>query len=266
MNTMDNGACDAFFGQQSLERKQAVTMLLTELDKAERKFPTWPDDLVHRAAIVSEEAGELVRASLQNQYEGDRLQELKKEATQTGAMSLMFLIKLPKRAFVILALLFSSCLPAPAQNCPVNISTPCHSLCVPGTFKVDTSFCGWFVMSGNGAQSYTWTGSNGANLVSPTFSVYPGNPGVITYTLTGSSTSSITGETCYGQAVISITNVICPNGVPQYVGVEEWASTPLSLTPVYFDVYGQPVSSLEEHKGQVLIEVVGKRRRKVVFE
>jgi hypothetical protein len=34
MNTMDNGACYAFFGQQSLERKQAVTMLLAELDKA----------------------------------------------------------------------------------------------------------------------------------------------------------------------------------------------------------------------------------------
>lgn len=94
---MDNGACDAFFGQQSLERKQAVTMLLTELDKAERKFPTWPDDLVHRAAIVAEEAGELVRASLQNQYEGDRLQELKKEATQTGATCLRFLMKLPAR-------------------------------------------------------------------------------------------------------------------------------------------------------------------------
>lgn len=264
MNHLTNETCDALFGQQSLERKQMVCLTLMELDRAEKKHPSWPDDLIHRAAIVSEEAGELLRASLQNNYEGDRLIAMRKEAEQTGAMALRFLVKLPKRAFVILALLLSSCLPAPAQNCPVNISTPCHSLCVPGTFKVDTSFCGWFVMSGNGAQSYTWTGSNGANLVSPTFSVYPGNPGVISYTLTGSSTSTITGEICYGQAVISITNVICPNGVPQYVGVEEQALNP--LTPAYFDVYGQPVSSLEEHKGQVLIELVGKRRRKVVFE
>lgn len=96
MNINDESTCDAFFGQQTLERKQAIMEILMELDRAERKHPSWPDDMIHRSAIVAEEAGELVRASLQNRYEGDRLKEMKKEATQTGATCLRFLIKLPK--------------------------------------------------------------------------------------------------------------------------------------------------------------------------
>lgn len=273
---MDNGACDAFFGQQSLERKQAVTMLLTELDKAERKFPTWPDDLVHRAAIVAEEAGELVRASLQNQYEGDRLQELKKEATQTGAVALRFLTKLPARAFVVLAMFWTFYVQAqspplaPSQgggnsgvDCQVSISTNCHSMCVPGTFKIDTAFCGWFVMTANGAQSYTWNVSSGQSVVDQTIAVYPGNPGVVDYTVTGTGTSTISGQTCTSQAVISITNVICANGTPLITGLTPIPSPEERGVPLYYDLYG---NAIEKRFKEVIIEQVGLRRRKVVFE
>ena len=36
-----------------------------EMKLAETKFPTWPEDLVQEAAVVAEEAGELIKATLQ---------------------------------------------------------------------------------------------------------------------------------------------------------------------------------------------------------
>jgi NTP pyrophosphatase (non-canonical NTP hydrolase) len=69
--------------------------ILNELKKAKKKFPNWPDHMVSRAAIVAEEAGELVRAALQFKYErSDResqILELRKEAIQTAAMAIRFL-------------------------------------------------------------------------------------------------------------------------------------------------------------------------------
>jgi len=49
------------------EIKQEV---IDEIHRAEKKFPWWPKDVVHAAAIVAEEAGELQKAALQFNYEG----------------------------------------------------------------------------------------------------------------------------------------------------------------------------------------------------
>lgn len=62
-----------------------------ELFRAEIKFPYWPDDIIHAAAIVNEESGELIRAAIQFTYEDGEIEEVKTEAIQTAAMCIRFL-------------------------------------------------------------------------------------------------------------------------------------------------------------------------------
>lgn len=62
-----------------------------ELKTAEGMHPDWPEDVIHQAAIVAEESGELIRAALQFNYEGGSLEDMKKEAIQTAAMCIRFL-------------------------------------------------------------------------------------------------------------------------------------------------------------------------------
>lgn len=64
-----------------------------ELDEALRKFPEWPTDPIHAAAIVAEECGELQRAVLQLTYEPGKTSRLEvmQEARQTAAMAIRFL-------------------------------------------------------------------------------------------------------------------------------------------------------------------------------
>jgi len=63
-----------------------------ELKHAERKFPTFPTDPIHAAAIVAEEVGELQQAALQLTYEDRDIDRVKDEAVQVGAMALRFLL------------------------------------------------------------------------------------------------------------------------------------------------------------------------------
>jgi hypothetical protein len=72
----------------------AVSDIVAELEQAERKFPGFPTDPVHAAAIIVEEAGELQQAALQFTYEGGGFDCLYKEAVQTGAMALRFLLNI----------------------------------------------------------------------------------------------------------------------------------------------------------------------------
>ena len=73
---------------------QAHQLLEQELDRAEAKFPTFPIDPIHAAAVLQEEAGELVQAALQYTYEGGSVDAMRKEAIQVGAMALRFLINM----------------------------------------------------------------------------------------------------------------------------------------------------------------------------
>ena len=68
--------------------------IMKELLKAEEKFPWWPEDIIHAAAILQEECGELIRASLQYYYQGGSIEKVKKEMLQTGAMVFRFAIGL----------------------------------------------------------------------------------------------------------------------------------------------------------------------------
>jgi NTP pyrophosphatase (non-canonical NTP hydrolase) len=72
----------------------AHKLLDDELDNAESKFPKFPIDPVHAAAILQEEAGELIQAALQFTYEGGSYDAVRKEAIQVGAMALRFLVNM----------------------------------------------------------------------------------------------------------------------------------------------------------------------------
>jgi len=74
------------------EIKQGV---INEIHRAQEKFPWWPKDVVHAAAIVGEEAGELAEAALKFTYEDETRAAIKREALQVIATAyrLLFYIE-----------------------------------------------------------------------------------------------------------------------------------------------------------------------------
>lgn len=67
---------------------------MVELRSAQEKHPGWPDDIIHQAAIMVEEAGESIQAAIDVYYKGEPIDKLKKEVAQTGAMAIRILINL----------------------------------------------------------------------------------------------------------------------------------------------------------------------------
>jgi hypothetical protein len=84
-----------------MTQKEAINLILDELLRAKDKHPDYPNDVIHMASIISEESGELVRASNQWEYEfnekrsGEMYDNLIEEAVQTAAMCVRFLENLP---------------------------------------------------------------------------------------------------------------------------------------------------------------------------
>lgn len=68
-----------------------LTAIMAELERAKAKFPKWPSDPIHAAAIVGEESGELIRAAVIHVYENGSEAECWKEAVQTAATAIRFL-------------------------------------------------------------------------------------------------------------------------------------------------------------------------------
>ncbi len=73
----------------------AVGLVMNELIAAKRAYPEWPTDLVYGAAVVAEEAGELVQATLNAHYKGTRRDLAKKEAEQTAVTAIRFIANFP---------------------------------------------------------------------------------------------------------------------------------------------------------------------------
>jgi hypothetical protein len=72
---------------------KAMGYVAVELDKAERKFPGWPDDPVHGAGIICEESGELMQASLDFYYNRNKdPMEMLREAAHTAATAIRFIM------------------------------------------------------------------------------------------------------------------------------------------------------------------------------
>lgn len=78
---------------------RAIAEIIAELDKATRKFPTWPTRGTDAAAIVAEECGELQQAVLQATYEGGSVEAVRKESIQAAAMAIQFFLNLPDLRF-----------------------------------------------------------------------------------------------------------------------------------------------------------------------
>lgn len=82
-----------------MDRNQIWHEIELELRKAKKKHPNWPDHPAAQAGIVSEEAGELMKAALQWKYERGEAEDqqivqkdaMKQEAIQTAAMAIRFL-------------------------------------------------------------------------------------------------------------------------------------------------------------------------------
>jgi hypothetical protein len=74
-----------------------INVVLNEVVRAEKLHPYWPQDPIHAAGIVVEEAGELMQVCIDHVYEPvDRLDDMKREAMQTAAMGIRFLINIHK--------------------------------------------------------------------------------------------------------------------------------------------------------------------------
>lgn len=83
---------------QLAERDALVGDVLAEIARAIKKFPKWPTDPLHAAAIIAEECGELQKSVLEAVYEphkGSR-DNIKAEAVQTAAMCLRFIASIDK--------------------------------------------------------------------------------------------------------------------------------------------------------------------------
>ena len=70
--------------------------ILSEVERATVKFPTWPTDPLHALAVLGEEYGELNKAMLQLTYEPHKtnLDKVRMEAIQTAAMALRLAMSL----------------------------------------------------------------------------------------------------------------------------------------------------------------------------
>lgn len=84
--------------EKEMNSKEIFQEVRKEISRAERKFPGWPEDPVHAAAILGEEAGEALQAALDYFYGRGDLETLKKELIQTAAMAFRFLLNLQENS------------------------------------------------------------------------------------------------------------------------------------------------------------------------
>jgi hypothetical protein len=67
---------------------KAIYYILKELNRAKKKFPGWPDDSIHAAAVLNEESGEVIKACLDYTYSDGSMDDIIKESCQAGAMAI----------------------------------------------------------------------------------------------------------------------------------------------------------------------------------
>lgn len=79
----------------SINELVAVGLVLNELIAAKRQWPDWPTDLIHAAAVVAEEGGELLKAANDARYKGSDPDLCKAEAEQTAVTAIRFIANYP---------------------------------------------------------------------------------------------------------------------------------------------------------------------------
>jgi len=68
-----------------MDYDEIMCLVRNEVLTAKEKHPLWPHDIIHQAAIVGEEAGELIQATVQHVYEGGDVHNIQTEAVHTIA-------------------------------------------------------------------------------------------------------------------------------------------------------------------------------------
>lgn len=69
-----------------------VLEIFGELAVARDKHPLWPDALVHGAAIVSEQAGGLLKACMAAEMTDEQRQRARQEAKQVAVTAIRFIL------------------------------------------------------------------------------------------------------------------------------------------------------------------------------
>lgn len=79
----------------------ALEEVFHEVERATAKFPTWPTDPLHALAVLGEEFGELTKSVVEHIYEPEKSSDadVRKEAIQTAAMAVRFLMSLNRYWF-----------------------------------------------------------------------------------------------------------------------------------------------------------------------
>lgn len=86
----------AITGQPGSREEAAIRDILGALAQARAKHPQWQADVIHSAAVLAEEAGEVVKAALDLTYfNAPNHQHLMAELAQVGAMAIRMLVNLP---------------------------------------------------------------------------------------------------------------------------------------------------------------------------
>lgn len=71
---------------------QAIDLITAELARARGLHPTWPEDMIHGAGVVCEEAGELMTAALDARYFNADPAAIDREAVHTAATCVRVLV------------------------------------------------------------------------------------------------------------------------------------------------------------------------------
>lgn len=74
-----------------------LSLVMTEIGRAETLHPVWPRDLVKAAAIPAEEAGELLKAANDHGEKRTSYQQVITEAVHTAASAIRFLKNLEEK-------------------------------------------------------------------------------------------------------------------------------------------------------------------------
>lgn len=74
-----------------MKTEEVLSLVMTEIIRAEEKHPDWPADSVRAAAVVAEESGELVKAVLDHEEKNSSQYAIVTEAIQTAATAIRFL-------------------------------------------------------------------------------------------------------------------------------------------------------------------------------
>lgn len=85
--------CNAEFANLPLDDCRWLLLFASEAQGAREKHPTFSEGYVEGAAVVAEEAGELVREALKVKQEEGQYYRMHQEAIRVGATALRFCIE-----------------------------------------------------------------------------------------------------------------------------------------------------------------------------